>query len=87
LNETLDDPTSTNVPTSWRPIIAETDSTVLDLFSILKTNLPNKVKILACQCISHLVNCRHSLFEGVEARVNYVTKIVTQLINFLQTQN
>lgn len=47
LNETLDDPTSTNVPTSWRPIITET-STVQDLFSILRSGAPVKIKSIAC---------------------------------------
>lgn len=47
LNETLDDPTSTNVPTSWRPIITET-STVSDLFAILRVGAPVKIKSIAC---------------------------------------
>lgn len=47
LNETLDDPTSTNVPTSWRPIITESTS-VQDLFAILRVRVPIKIKSIAC---------------------------------------
>lgn len=47
LNETLDDPTSTNVPTSWRPIITES-STVQDLFVVLRVGTPVKIKSIAC---------------------------------------
>ena len=47
LNETLDDPTSTNVPTSWRPIITD-NSTVKNLFIILQVGTPIKIKAIAC---------------------------------------
>lgn len=84
LNETLDDPTSTNVPTSWRPIITET-STLQDLFTLLRVGTPVQVKSTACQCIAHLANCRHSLFDNVESRIQFVTQIATELINFMKT--
>jgi hypothetical protein len=51
LNETMDEPTSTNTPTSWRPYIAETPSTISDLFTVLKMDLRHeksvKIKVLA----------------------------------------
>ncbi len=40
LNETLDEPSSTNVPNSWREFI-ENKETIDVLFFILKANIPS----------------------------------------------
>ena len=39
----------------------------------------------ACQCLGHLANTRHSLFESTEKRIAFVTTFVSELIIFLQS--
>ncbi len=88
LNETLEDPTSTNVPSSWRPLIAEKPETVRNLFLVLKQEYQRegeRIKKHACMCLAHLVNTRQSLFENQDQRIAFVTNIATEIINYLQT--
>jgi len=47
LNETLDDPTSTNVPSAWRPVIIA-PNTITSLFTLLKIGTPVEIKMMAC---------------------------------------
>lgn len=88
LNETLDDPSSTNLPSSWKEFV-EKPETVANLFRIIKTNIPHEtqqsIKMKACQCLQHLANIRHSLFENSETRIKYVTFFVTECIHMLQS--
>lgn len=39
----------------------------------------------ACQCLQHLANIRHSLFENSETRIKYVTFFVTECIHMFQS--
>lgn len=88
LNETLDEPSSTNIPTAWRDSI-EDPATLKNLFRILAAEIHNQqstlLKMKACQCLGHLANTRHSLFESTDKRIVFVTTFVTELINFLQS--
>jgi hypothetical protein len=43
LNETLDDPSSTNLPSSWKEFV-EKPETVSNLFRIIKTNIPHETQ-------------------------------------------
>jgi len=67
LNETLDDPMSTNVPTAWRAFL-ESGECMVDLFQLFSVDLPDKqelmqkIKTKTCQCLALLANVRHSLF-------------------------
>jgi hypothetical protein len=51
LFDSMDEATVTNVPTSWRQLIADTPSTIQDLFCVLKAdiNCENclKIKVLS----------------------------------------
>ena len=92
MNESLDDPSYTNVPNSWRPLIAEAPSTVIqDLFTILKFDIRSdkniKIKMLASQCLAHLANLKQSIFESVETRIIYVTLLVNELTTYLNALN
>ena len=42
LNETLDDPITTNIPTSWAPFIVDQPSTVSNLFRVLSAEIRNQ---------------------------------------------
>jgi hypothetical protein len=51
LNESLEEATCTNIPTSWRPLVAESPSAIQDLFSLLQADMKNEkslqIKMLA----------------------------------------
>jgi hypothetical protein len=86
LNETLDEPCSTNIPSSWCPYITQPE-TIKNLFRILEADIRSEkstpIKVKASQCLAHLANVRHSIFESCENRVTYVTYFVQDLIVFL----
>ena len=43
------------------------------------------LKMKAAQCLGHLANTRHSLFETTDKRIAFVTTFVGELIKFLQS--
>lgn len=51
LNETLDDPTTTNIPSSWK-VFVEDPNTIRNLFRILKCDIrsekSSRIKFKAC---------------------------------------
>ncbi len=79
LNETLDDPACTNIPTAWCPFITQ-PNLIKNLFRILEAEIHNEksteIKIKASQSLVHLANVRHSIFDSADARVAYVTQFV-----------
>ena len=88
LNETLDDPITTNIPSSWAPFI-EQPSTLQNLFRVLTAEIRNQqstpIKMKASQALQHLACVRHSLFESTDKRVCYVTNFVSEIVKFLQS--
>ena len=88
LNETLDDPITTNIPSSWAPFV-EQPATVRNLFRVLSAEIRNEqstsIKIKAAQALQHLACVRHSIFESTDKRVAYVTNFVTEIVKFLQS--
>lgn len=72
LNETLDDPACTNIPTSWNPYVMQ-PSLIKNLFRILEADIRSEkstaIKLKACQSLAHLANVRHSFYESVDQRV------------------
>ena len=86
MNETLDEPACTNIPTAWCPLITQPD-TIKNLFRILEADIRNEkstaIKIKASQSLAHLANVRHSIFDSADARVAYVTMFVQALIVFM----
>ncbi|CDW76789.1 importin-n-terminal domain-containing protein [Stylonychia lemnae] len=88
LNETLDEPTNTNVPNSWREFI-ETKQNVDVMFYILKANIPSPfcsaIKSAASMCLAEYANIRQSIFEKTESRIEYVQNFVNNLIHLFQS--
>ena len=85
LNETMDEPSQTNIPQSWRPRI-ENPGLVQSLFKILTMDIRNQqsspIKAKAAQSLAHLAALRHTIFETTDTRVAFVTNFVTELIKF-----
>jgi hypothetical protein len=67
LDETMDDPLSTQLPLTWRGNIEDPD-TIAAFFGILRREFPMEETILACQCLVELANCRMSLFKSKDSR-------------------
>ena len=86
LNETLDDPACTNIPTAWCPFIQQPE-TIKNFFRILEADIRSEkstaIKVKAAQCLAHLANVRHSIFDSAENRIAFVTLFVQDLIVFL----
>ena len=83
----MDDPVTTNIPSSWCIFICKPE-TVGNLFRVLSAEfLQNSVqmKTKAAQSLQHLACVRHSLFESIDARVSYVRNYLTEIIKFIQS--
>lgn len=69
LNETLDEPACTNIPTSWCQFIMQ-PATVKNLFRIMEADIRNEkstaIKVKACQSLTALANVRHSIFDSAD---------------------
>eukprot|EP00347_Sterkiella_histriomuscorum_P000570 403375338 len=88
LNETLDEPSNTNIPNAWREFIQNRESVDI-LFFILKANIPSPmcsaIKVTASQCLGEYANIRQSIFESPENRIEYVSNFVQNLIDLFQS--
>lgn len=86
LNETLDDPVTTNIPSSWGPFI-EKPSMVQNLFRVLAADIHNQqamaIKTKAVQALQSLACVRYSLFDSIDTRFAYVTNFITEILKFL----
>ena len=84
LNETMDDPVTTNVPSSWANFIVK-EETVANLFRVISANFSFNlaIKSKAAQALQHLACVRHSLFDSTDTRVAYVRNFVSEIIKFL----
>lgn len=87
MNEALDEPTCTSVPTAWVPLIVISHKFIVDLFFALRQAFPARnceTKVTICKTLSYLANLRHSTFEDQAQRINYVGLLVASLIELMQ---
>ena len=86
LNDTLDDPSSTYIPTTWRPMI-ERQETLADLFQVMMIPDQSQLRLLTFKVATQFANIRPGIFENLEGRIDFLTRFVKELNSFLQTQN
>ena len=103
LNETLEEPSQTNLPASWASIV-EDEHTVGDLFNCVLTfllKLPftnNKqnnsiykimknVINLALKCLCEYANIRLTLFTNQVTKNKYIENFTKHLIHFIQSSS
>lgn len=75
MNDQVDDPTSTYIPTTWRPILDQS-TTMHDIFFVMKLSDNNTLRTYAFKCAQQLANIRPGIFENVENRVEFLTKFI-----------
>ena len=88
LNETLDEPSCTNVPNNWKEYFENKEMADV-LFFILKCDIPSSssslIKSRASACLSEIANVRQSIFTNQESRVEFVKGMATNLIALFQS--
>lgn len=57
LNDTVDDPSSTYIPTTWRPVI-ERPQTMQSIFHCMRMTDNNAIRTLAFKCMVQFANMR-----------------------------
>lgn len=97
LNETLDEPSNTTVPSSWAPLI-EDSQTVTDLFKTAQVSLQSmpylrqnhsaykkskSVANMAFRCLAEYANIRLSYFSNADAKQAFVANLATNLIELI----
>ncbi|XP_066147042.1 exportin-7 isoform X1 [Euwallacea fornicatus] len=80
-DESSDDLSTVQIPTSWRP--AFLDFTTLKLFFDLYHSLPNSLSSLALSCLVQIASVRRSLFSNTE-RAKFLTHLVNGVKHILQ---
>ena len=97
LNETLDEPSNTTLPSSWAPLI-EDAQTITDLFQTAQVALRcmpyarqnnsqypklKNIANLAFRCLSEYANIRLSYFSSAETKSAFVANLTTNLIELI----
>ncbi|XP_014602187.1 PREDICTED: exportin-7 isoform X4 [Polistes canadensis] len=80
-DESTDDLSTVQIPTSWRP--AFLDFTSLKLFFDLYHNLPSSLSSLALSCLVQIASVRRSLFSNTE-RAKFLSHLVDGVKHILQ---
>ncbi|RWS31317.1 exportin-7-like protein [Leptotrombidium deliense] len=80
-DESSDDLSTIQIPTSWRP--AFLDFNTLQLFFDLYTYLPTSLASLALSCLVQIASVRRSLFNNSE-RAKFLTQLVTGVRRILE---
>lgn len=80
-DESSDDLSTVQIPTSWRP--AFLNFTSLKLFFDLYHSLPNSLSSLALSCLVQIASVRRSLFNNPE-RGKFLTHLISGVTHILQ---
>lgn len=94
LNETLDEPTQTNLPSAWEPIVRNPETInvlyyavnmLLEKLQALGSSSPRSSElksmiILAMRCLQEYANVRQTLFDGKAAKAAFVSNFVQNFI-------
>lgn len=81
-DESTDDMTTVQVPTTWRSALLELDS--LKLFFDLYHILPPRISSLALTCLVQITSIRRSLFSNNE-RIKFLNGLVAGTVEILKT--
>jgi len=88
LNETMDEPSYTNIPNTWKDFLEEKQMVSI-LFLIMQENIPSPVssviKARAASCLSEIANVRQSVFTTPDTRIDFVKHFCESMIGLLQS--
>ncbi|KAK3095971.1 hypothetical protein FSP39_021507, partial [Pinctada imbricata] len=80
-DETSDDLSTVQIPTSWRSAFLE--NSTLELFFDLYSGLPSSLSPMALSCLVQIASVRRSLFNNTE-RAKFLNQIVAGVRNILE---
>lgn len=86
LNDTLDDQSSTYVPTTWRPVV-DRASTLQNLFRVISCSQSPQVLTSCFRSLAQLANLRPGFFESTENKTNFLLNFVACMTDYLKAQN